>query len=195
MALYNLVSLKHSLRQQLNADDATRVVAELRDKVANVKLQVPVIDPEYETYINGLVNYYDQLIKQITDPIEKSQEVIAKLDNQITDLAHKLFLNSYELEERLGGIDNVRSGRRITMNEDVEQDLKTRILLHTNWRYPALEIGCRDGEWTQYLVAADPLYIMDQFPEFLASAAEQFPDAYQRRLRRYPLKDYDLSNI
>ena len=195
MALYNLVSLKHSLRQQLNADDATRVVAELRDKVANVKLQVPVIDPEYETYINGLVNYYDQLIKQITDPIEKSQEVIAKLDNQITDLAHKLFLNSYELEERLGGIDNVRSGRRITMNEDVEQDLKTRILLHTNWRYPALEIGCRDGEWTQYLVAADPLYIMDQFPEFLASAAEQFPDAYQRRLRRYPLKDYDLSAL
>lgn len=195
MALHNLVSLKHSLRQQLNADDAVRIVAELRDKIANVKLQVPHIDPEYQTYIDELTNYYNNLIKQITDPIEQSRDVIAKLDDKITDLAHNLFLNSYELEERLGGIDNVRNVRRITMTEDVEQYLKSRILLHSNWRYPALEIGCRDGEWTQFLVAADPLYIMDQFPEFLESASSQFPEAYQRRLRQYPMKDHDLSAL
>ena len=195
MALHNLVSLKHALRQQLNADDAVRVVAELRDKIANVKLQVPYIDPEYQSYIDDLSNYYDKLIVQVAEPIQKSQVVIARLDNQITELAHKLFLNSYELEERLGGIDNVRNGRRITLTEDVEQYLKSRILLHSNWRYPALEIGCRDGEWTQYLVAADPLYIMDQFPEFLDSTNSRFPEAYQRRLRKYPMKDHDLSAL
>lgn len=195
MALHNLVSLKHALRQQLNVDDAVRVVAELRDKIANIKLQVPYIDPEYQTYIDNLSDYYDKLITQIQDPIVKSQEVVDKLDSQITDLAHKLFLNSYELEERLGGIDNVRNGRRITLTEDVEQYLKSRILLHTNWRYPALEIGCRDGEWTQYLVAADPLYIMDQFPEFLESTSSQFPEAYQRRLRKYTMKDHDFSAL
>ena len=195
MALYDLVSLKHALQQHLNADDAAHAVKDLRDKINSIKLQAPIVDAEYHSYIDDLVSYYNNLITQITEPIEKSQEVITKLDNQITDLAHKLFTDSYELEERLGGIDNVRNNRRLQLNADAEHTVKQRILLYTNWRYPSLEIGCRDGEWTQYLIAADPLYIVDQFPEFLDSAGSQFPEAYQRRLRKYPLKNYDLSAL
>jgi SAM-dependent methyltransferase len=36
---------------------------------------------------------------------------------------------------------------------------------------------------------------MDQFPEFLESANSQFPGPYQNRLRKYPLKDHDLSAL
>ena len=43
------------------------------------------------------------------------------------------------------------------------------------------------------MVAADPLYIMDRHQEFLDAAKNQFPSAYQRRLRTYQLINHDLS--
>jgi SAM-dependent methyltransferase len=193
--LYDLVSLKKALTENINADDVVKSISDLRDRIANTKFQVNNISPEHEAYIDQLVSQYDQLIAKAIEPVEQSKVKITELSNTITDVAHKLFADSYDFEEYHGGFDSIRNGRRITLNEDVEQTVKQRIMLHTNWRYPALEIGCRDGEWTQYLVAADPLYIMDSWPEFLESATSQFPAQYQARLRKYPLKNHDLSAL
>jgi SAM-dependent methyltransferase len=74
--------------------------------------------------------------------------------------------------------------------------LLQRINLFSNWQYPALEIGCRDGEWTKHLVASDPLYIADVFEEFLSSAVREFPQLYQGRVRKYLIKDfYKIANL
>jgi SAM-dependent methyltransferase len=71
-----------------------------------------------------------------------------------------------------------------------------RINLYSNWKYPALEIGCRDGDWTKLLVASDPLYVADVFPEFLTSAVSQFPESYQGRVRKYLIHDfYKIDNL
>jgi SAM-dependent methyltransferase len=195
MALYDLVSLKQALTQSLDVAHEVETLHALSDRIANIRLQVPVIDEESQTFINTLSQYYTDLSTQIEQSTTKTKSLINKLDKQITEVAHKLFADSYELEERTGGIDHVRNGRRIILREDVEQDIKNRILLHTNWRYPAMEIGCRDGEWTQYLVAADPLYIVDQFQEFLSSTNNKFSETYQRRLRKYQMKNHDLSAL
>ena len=195
MALYDLVSLKQSLTQSLDVTHEVSTLNALSNRIANIKLQVPVISDEHQKFIDTLAQEYEQIGRQIAESTVKTELLISDLNHTITDLAHKLFSDSYELEERTGGIENVRNQRRIHLREDIEQDVKQRILLHTNWRYPALEIGCRDGEWTQYLVAADPLYIVDQFPEFLDSTNKKFPDAYQARLRKYVMKDHDLSAL
>jgi SAM-dependent methyltransferase len=84
-------------------------------------------------------------------------------------------------------IETVKNIRKIAQDEIFELALKQRINLYSNWQYPALEIGCRDGEWTKYLVASDPLYIADSFDEFLVSAVQQFPDLYQGRVRKYKI--------
>jgi len=195
MSLHDLVSLKQSLSQQLDIGPVVASINELKTKLGNIRLQVNSIDPEYEKYIDTLIAHYDNILTQTQLPLEQNKVTLTHLTNKITDIAHRLFSDSYELEERTGGIDNVRNNRKIALREDVEQTVKQRILLHTNWRYPALEIGCRDGEWTQFLVAADPLYIMDPFPEFLDSTNSRFPAPYQNRLRKYPLKNYDLGAL
>lgn len=74
--------------------------------------------------------------------------------------------------------------------DEFEQKIKQRINLISNWKYPALEIGCRDGGWTKFLVASDPLYIADVYEEFLSSAVAQFPSLYQGRVRKYLIQDF-----
>jgi len=153
------------------------------------------LDAEYEQSVDQWIAYYDNLISKINSPMVESQTRINEINDRITELSHKLFADSFVIESSQVDIDFVRANRKISLPEDMEQTVKQRILLYTNWRYPALEIGCRDGEWTQYLVAADPLYITDTFTEFLDNANSQFPGAYQNRLRKYQLKNYDFSAL
>ena len=194
MALYDLVSLKKALRE-IDISIAVNALTELQEQIHNIKNKASNISDQRHVRINTFADQYQTLIDQVHNSVQDRSILINEVDQEITQLAHQLFSNSYELEERTGGFDHVRNFRKIQLREDVEQAVKQRILLHTNWRYPALEIGCRDGEWTQFLVAADPLYIMDQWSEFLDSTNSRFPDAYKNRLRKYPLKNYDLSAL
>lgn len=195
MALYDLVSLRQQLQETIDVTPSIERLCELRDNIANIKLSVSVLDPKDAEYIDQLVDHYNNIINLTKQPASDLDLKIAAINEQINTITHKLFSGNYELEERYGSVDSVRNNRRIYANDDVEQDIKRRILLHTNWRYPSLEIGCRDGEWTQYLVAADPLYIMDRHQEFIDSTSSKFTPEYQNRLRKYPLKDHNLSAL
>jgi SAM-dependent methyltransferase len=191
--LYDLVTLRQALNAAMNARRSVEALAELRNNIDRVRLQVPVLPPQHLEYINRVVAEYDSLIAAVEQPIVDYQQQLAQINQEITDITHRLFANNYDLEDHSNDLDMVRNSRRISVDPDVEQDIRQRIQINTDWRYPALEIGCRDGEWTQYLVAADPLYITDKFPEFLSSTNNRFPGPYQARLRKYPLRDHDLS--
>jgi SAM-dependent methyltransferase len=195
VALYDLVQLKQSLTGAVNADSAVHQLVVLRDRLANIKMEVPYIAPDHAEYINGLVDHYTQLIEQAQKPVDDFSQQLDLINQQINEVTHKLFANNYELEERYGSVEQVRSNRRIYIHEELADIIKQKIALYSSWKYPALEIGCRDGEWTQFLVAADPLYIMDRHTEFLHSANDRFPQAYQNRLRKYHLVDHNLSML
>jgi SAM-dependent methyltransferase len=195
MHLHDLVTLRKALVQNLVTDPVVSELFNLRTRLIAIKVQVPVLGEEYNKYIDDLVDQYDLLIDQVNLPVEELQNKLKIIDQQIGDLTHKLFAGNYELEEHYGSVDFIRNSRRIYVRTDVEDVIKQRILLYTSWKYPALEIGCRDGEWTQYMVASDPLYIMDRHTEFLDSTNSKFPTAYQQRLRKYPLINHDLSGL
>jgi SAM-dependent methyltransferase len=195
MALYNLVTFKQTLLQGLQVDPAIERLIILRDRLAGIKSQVPVLDQKYAEYIDSLVDHYTQLIDQAYAPMEQLPQHIASIDAEIRELTLRLFAGNYELEERYGDVDSVRTNRRIHISEELEQLIRQRIQLYTNWQYPSLEIGCRDGEWTQHLIAADPLYIMDRHREFINSTANKFTPEYRNRLRQYHLSDHNLTAL
>ena len=194
MALHDLVKLKKSLLEAMDVNTVVKQLVVLRDNLDTINLHAN-LDVIHAEYINQLVKHYGELIVQTQFPLEKFKEHIANLNEEINELGRKLFVGNYEIEEWAGTVEQIRNLRRITINEDIEETIKQRILLHTSWRYPALEIGCRDGEWTQYLVAADPLYILDKNQEFLESTSSRFTEAYQNRLRKYKMIDHDLSML
>jgi hypothetical protein len=135
------------------------------------------------------------LSEQTSQDVANILEIIQK---KIDNLAFELFENNYQTELRFynTSIEYIRSVHKIASNEQFESNILQRINLHSNWQFPALEIGCRDGEWTKYLVASDPLYIADVLPEFLNSSLEQFPDLYKGRVRKYLIKDrYVINNL
>lgn len=193
--LYDLVTLRKSMIESYITTGVEESIIRLREQIESIKLQVPVIESDNMEYLNGLVDFYNNLLDQVSAPKEDFKRKLLDIDQRITDTAMKLFVDNYALEANDGGFEHVRNHRRIPLRPEVEDMIKRRIHLYTSWQYPTLEIGCRDGEWTQHLVAADPLYVFDKYSEFLDSTSSKFPPEYQRRLRKYINKDYDMSAL
>jgi len=193
MALYELVSLRKHLLETLDTEPVEKELAKLIDNIQSLTIKVNGIDEQNLKFINDLNQYYNQILDQIkaTDP--KLQAHLATLNDQIDVITHQLFANNYDLEENTGGVEHIRNNRRINVRPDIEDYIKHRIMLHTSWRYPALEIGCRDGEWTQYMISSDPLYLIDLHKEFLTAATANFTPEFQRRVRLYNLVNHDLT--
>lgn len=190
--LHDLVVLKKTLLEAYDTSRVQEEILRLRTHIEAIKTTVPSMEQSHLDYINNLITFYTQLIDTVVSTDPDFRNKIREIDNSITEVSHNLFANSYELEERDGGIDNVKR-RRILLRPEVEELVKQRINLYTNWQYPALEIGCRDGEWTEFLVAADPLYVMDKYQEFLDTTNQKFPEQYQQKLRKYRLNDYNFN--
>ena len=189
--LYDLVLLRNLLQEKTTPNDAVNALGELRNSIATIKTSVSRIDAHHVQHVDSILAHYDNLIEQAQLPVEQNKSVINELNESIARVAHELYSENYVMEQQEQvTVDFVREKRRLDINQDTEQLIKQKILLYTNWRYPALELGARDGEWTQYMVAADPLYITDRFPEFLKNTSDLFPDAYKNRLRKYLIKDY-----
>jgi SAM-dependent methyltransferase len=195
MALHDLVSLKVALTTLVDADPAIDKLVQLRNNIAGIKLHVSGISLQHTEYLDNLVNHYDRVITATRTPMNELEDELAQITSEIDTIALRLFTNNYELEEFYGTVERVRDTRGIFGGPEVDEAVQQRIQLYTNWKYPTLEIGCRDGEWTQHLVAADPLYIMDRHVEFMDITNSKFAPDYQRRLRKYHLANHDLSEL
>lgn len=185
----------------------------LRNQLAKV-LEISIIQREIEanylrlqTLASGVEQKFaDKILstaedhKNIKSLLDKDAEKLYALYNevqeQITDLSSKFFQENYQFELKHVSPEFIRNVRKMPYNDQFLELIVKRINLYSSWKYPALEIGCRDGEWTKLLVASDPLYIADVFPEFLTSAVSQFPELYQGRVRKYLIHDfYKIDNL
>jgi SAM-dependent methyltransferase len=192
MKLHELVDFRNQLQKVF---DSSIIKSEIDNNCSRLYNLGNKVDIEWKQIINHISKEHTNILEPLDTTQTQISELIQKVQERIDTLANKFFTKNYVLEFHKK-IDEVRNDRVITKNEEFESNLVQRINLHSNWQYPALEIGCRDGEWTKYLVASDPLYIADNFPEFLTSAVEQFPDLYQGRVRKYLIEDlYKIKNL
>jgi SAM-dependent methyltransferase len=153
-----------------------------------------------EKYSERLLIIAQQHLASIKDANNDLLQVLAVIDdinNEITELTRKFFTASYQTECQFIDPTDIRHYRILYLAEGSELLLRERINLYSSWKYPALEIGCRDGEWTKHLVASDPLYIADISSDFIETTTQQFTPEYQARLRRYliDITDYKIANL
>jgi SAM-dependent methyltransferase len=138
-----------------------------------------------------------QIIIDCFNSIEAEKiKIISFLNSQIIDVeamidarAQPLMNFGYTINNQvscsISTPENERLFRFSLANVDVKNKIKAQIANKTNPRFAALEIGPGDGQWTEYLVAADPLYLVDVHEEFIKSTLSKFPIEYQARLRPY----------
>jgi SAM-dependent methyltransferase len=85
--------------------------------------------------------------------------------------------------------------RQPVLDSSVRHYITSRIGLHSDWHHAAMVIRPGSGEWLPLMVGSDPLYLLDIRPSLLDLAAMQFPPEYQRRLRRYTLRETDAEGV
>lgn len=149
----------------------------------------------------------------ILDEFPKDQ-FLARLDQKVTEAAAVIetawamaeaYVDELEIEIREQTVDfivrdnkywdthgarfktaeYIREYQQLPVTKASQDIIRARIGAYTDWKYPALEIGPGDGEWTKMLVACDPLYLVDYNDEFLTATKNTFNKKYQARLRCY----------
>ena len=187
------------IREQLESVYSTEVIAglvnELKNKITAVGQETVLADAG-ETVLT-LNKDLDRIYTDLDFCQDRFDLIIEKINQDIQQESQKFYTDNYSLELQVESeaVDNIRKVRVMTLSHTLKETIISRIQLHTNWRYPALEIGCRDGEWTGYMVAADPLYITDQYRDFLESTLNQFTPEYQQRLREYLVRDANFGAL
>jgi len=184
MNLEQLVTFRNQLHI---AYDSSVIVTEIDKNYQRFINLTDKVDSEIQQQLLAIADEHKNVKQYLDTTSSNILSLLSHAQEKIDLLAKKLFSNNYELESTYNSAEAVRDARKIAPDLNFELALKQRINLYSNWQYPALEIGCRDGEWTKYLVASDPLYIADSFDEFLVSAVQQFPDLYQGRVRKYKI--------
>ena len=169
MKLHELVKLRNHLRNVL---DISTIQYEIESNYTRLQHLAENSDEEIGACIVSTANKHKQHFEYFEKDVAEIQLIVDMVQSKIDQLSTKFFAENYQLELDYIDVELTRKCRQIKYQEEFAKTLKQRINLYSNWQYPALEIGCGDGEWTPFLVASDPLYIADFFPEFLVSAQE-----------------------
>jgi SAM-dependent methyltransferase len=193
--LTELVRIRELLVNEYTTQSITDGITHLENRLSAIAGDTPLVD--FKNEIDQVVKDFARVHVDLEFNQSRFNFVIDRINQQIQLEATKLFTNNYELELRVEeeALDIIRKVRVMELAENVQKEIHNRIQLNTNWKYPALEIGCRDGEWTKHIVAADPLYITDHYKDFLESATKDFTPEYQRRIRPYLVKDTNFDAL
>lgn len=186
MKISELLQLRDRLNLVYSTEELTQLLTKLNFDLGGVNNEIQ--DPEFKNKILNLISNFESINRSIVAANANYQEILTSIRTQVNVEELKFFSENYKLETKYNVAENIRNIRVMTLKDSVQSEVLDRIRLHSNWQYPALEIGCRDGEWTNHLVASDPLYIADFHREFTESAIKEFPEEFQRRLRVYLLK-------
>lgn len=189
MKLSELVGLRERLKKAYYLEPVLESVDILRRNLGLVNQNIG--DSEFSQKIDSLIAEYRSIRTCIQEPTERVQQLIDEINKEINSKASHFFLDNYELELHYEMPENIRRVRNMYIPDPIKVEIESRIALRADWKYPTLELGCRDGEWTSNLVAGDPLYIVDVYKEFLDNTVNKYPAEYQARIRPYLIDNHD----
>ena len=194
MRLHELVALRNELLKAVDLSVIQRELEANSNRILTTSLQG---GEKYSGRLSAIAQQHLASIKNANNDLAQVMAVIDDINAEITEATRKFFTASYQIECQTDNPEVIRQFRIMHLAEGSDSLLKERINLYSSWKYPALEIGCRDGEWTKHLVASDPLYITDINSEFIETTIQKFTPEYQARLRRYliDITDYNISNL
>jgi SAM-dependent methyltransferase len=193
MTLSELVNLRNQLAKVL---DTSIITTEIEKNYARLQTLTNNIDQDTTEKILAVAEDHKKRIADLEQDTKNIGLIYKEIQDKITLLSSRFFQDNYQTELKHVSPEFIRKVRVMPENPKFIEEITQRINLYSNWKYPALEIGCRDGDWTKLLVASDPLYIADVFPDFLTSAVNQFPEMYQSRVRKYLIHNfYKIDNL
>jgi SAM-dependent methyltransferase len=197
MQISQLISLRHKLEKLLALSNS-----ELLDVVTKVVFDVDVISKSI-----SLFPFTDQIDANIIDVIDNISAIksntnnidhlipkaIKEIDLEITKLAKPYYQSGYIVNDAPAPMpvttDNEYLVRILPIDDGSRNMIINVVRGYTDWQYPTLEIGPGNGDWTEHLIAGDPLYIADTRQVYIDATLSRFNDIYRRRMRPYIVKE------
>lgn len=178
-----LVQLKTNLQKYA---DLSKLKQEIKQTQQNIRSLT--MDSDLESEVGVLVSNVDKSLGYLEKTDKKLISVMEKINKRIDGLCKHQFAADYG-HKMVCTIEQIRDGSRtqLQMDDLIYNTLFGRMQMYADWHYPGLQIGPQDGMLTEQLVACDPLYIADVYPEFLQSTLSQFNEVYQARVRPYSI--------
>ena len=183
MKLYDLVKLRQRLHDEYHVH---RSITELAQVVAQLTDLHRDLDPQYAEYIHSNIDAFTDIIQQVQQQHGTLSTFIEQLDQHIELVTYELFSGIYSDELNRAMMNHEHRMSRIINLPDMAKDaIVSRIRRYSDWHYPGMELGPRTGEFTSYMVASDPLYLVDLDQRFINKTIEKFPALYQGRICKY----------
>jgi hypothetical protein len=148
---------------------------------------------------------YQKILDQSEFVRNNLKSVIGDIDIKINELATQ-FNDTYD---HFVAVDPDASVTFV-LDPIIHQLIKDRMSHYADWRFPGLRLGCRYSgqsqidnilvkdyslsvEYSNALVANDPLYFCEFRNELIDNSTKHFNDVYGKRIRKYIIKDHDLT--
>lgn len=177
MKLSDLVNYKNQLDALSTIDAQTFTNAELE------KFTHLVNDSTLDNDLHSI----NQAFTEFNSSINRVKQDLKLL---ISEAEKPWFQESYELYEgELNSTaDTILNIRSNTSVEDSTM-FKSRLSKYIDWHYPGMIIRPGKESFIEDMVGCDPLYLLDLNYDFLTPAVSGFSEIYQRRLRKYIIKE------
>lgn len=127
----------------------------------------------------------------VVDALNQYQRVFSNLKDELTQTVRNhekdYYKNStklYETAMRYDSNEHVLD-RRLSIDDDSNLILRSRLRMYTDWRTPGLIIHPGHESFIEDMVPLDPMYILDTNQDLIAPALNKFNDQYRARLRSY----------
>lgn len=180
MLVSELLKLRNGLQKAI---DFTRFDSELDAMCAAVET-LQDGNPDYVSDLTSLLSSVKKVSTATKKPLQELEIVVDKINQEISDLSQTRFINNYSLP-MIDHNENYARNKLLVVPPDIKDTIIGRISLYADWHYPGMEIGPRQGEFTNHLVGCEPLYLVDVYHETLEAVPTQFSPEYQARLRTY----------
>ena len=200
MQLSQLVSIKENIK----SIDLENSVEALSTLSRSINIALLDIEQNYAEESAALRRTYSTLENNLTDVTNSINNLLESVDKEIRQRASHYcrrgsVLDGIPVVEKMNAEVELQTRIRL-FPPDIKYDIVSIIRKFTSHQYPALELGPGTGQFTQYMVAGDPLYLVDINKEFLVKSVEQFPFEYRKRVRPYQIDangfgDNDLSGL
>lgn len=217
--LSELVNLRNTLEEKINSIDFSQYVNTVCDVLNLIRTETPEInDNIINEGINKAILAYKELSKTADNINNDLRLTLDYLDSQI-DVAsaainEQLYLKD-ELDELRLKSDLIHPTHVFQLSTTANRLITASILKYTDWHYPTLRLGCtyagqetltyvdnqviidysKSIEYSNLLVAGDPLYFCDIKQAYIDSVTSHFNGIYSQRIRKYVIKDHDFSQL
>ena len=196
MKLEELVRLRNLLNESIALEEVRESTELLLQRISNVT-DITANEQHIAT-IKRIRAYYAEILNLLEKPPKDLHDMLDSIAAEIDEITKDYHKRGYLINGFFGSnatdVEGERNLRYVRPTAEVRKFVSARIDMHSSWKYPGLEIGPGDGEWTDSLVASDPLYIIDNHKEFLDNTSNRFNEDYQRRLRPYVI-DFRTNDI